>query len=128
MAQRTSSGYQLLKAFGWFFASLAMVALLSQPGASHDEVVFHAPSIWCGQGLRHQYCTELDHRAGSVYEAYTNIGISPCKVESDKPLVCPPNQNSWDGTLANMGLYPSGFFFLLSWFVVPSVEVSFVLL
>jgi len=128
MAQRTSSGYQLLKAFGWFFASLAMVALLSQPGASHDEMVFHAPSIWCGQGLRHQYCTELDHRAGSVYEAYTNIGISPCKVESDKPLVCPPNQNSWDGTLANMGLYPSGFFFLLSWFVVPSVEVSFVLL
>ena len=129
MAQRTSSGYQLLKAFGWFFASLALVALLSQPGASHDEVVFHAPSIWCGRGVNPPLCSNLvDVGNPTVLEAYTNIGIYPCKVGSDKPLVCPPNQNGRDGTLANGGLYPSGFFFLLSWFVVPSVEVSFVLL
>lgn len=128
MVPLQSHGREIARAFGWFFAALSMVALLSQPGASHDELNFHAPSIWCAQGVRDEYCSELDYRAGSVYEAYTNIGFSPCKVEADKPLVCPPNRDGWDGTLSNKGLYPSGYFFLLSWLVLPSVEVSFALL
>lgn len=103
-----------------------MLALLSPLGATHDEA-YHARSIWCGQGERSPYCTEryFDEKGQRV--ARTNIEIQNCQVSSREPLLCPTDRTGDSVFPTNDGLYPGLFYFTLSWFVVPYVSVSTVL-
>jgi hypothetical protein len=112
--------------FGWFFATLLLVALLSQPGASHDEW-FHASSIWCGQGERDPYCREIFDNGIDVPYAITNIDARNCSTGEQTPLLCPTERTGESTLWTNTGLYPPLFYFTMSWFVVPSVEVSILL-
>lgn len=105
----------LPKAFGWFFATLLMTALLSPPGAVHDEW-YHATSIWCGQGERVPYCPSLMPEKGT---ALTNLDAIDCKRSQEVPLICPTEQAEESEFATNFGLYPRLFYFVMSWFVFP---------
>lgn len=124
-AQSTRS---VIKAGFWLLGSLVSLALLSQPGASHDELNFHAPSIWCARGVELPNCDQIvDVGNRNVLNAYTNLEGLPCKKDTTQPLVCPASSGAWNETLSNRSLYPNGFYWLLSWFVVSSASLSIVL-
>lgn len=109
-----------------FFLALCLVAMVSQPGAAHDEW-FHAPSIWCGQGTRPPGCYEKFQPTGTYYEAWVNLEQRICGREPTEVLHCPSNFSEPIRRLAqiNTDLYPPVFYFVLSWFVVSSPEVSY---
>jgi len=102
-----------------------MVALLSQPGATHDEW-FHASSIWCGQGVRDPYCKEIVTGNEVVPYAITNINAMNCQKDLESLVLC-PTQRGGTALWTNTSLYPKLFYFTLSWLVVPSVELSIAL-
>jgi len=122
---KNSSGREIAKVSGWLCLALAFVALLSQPGASQDEW-FHASSIWCGHGEREVYCPEMVRINGSIAEVETNFSVTGCNQQPDYPRVCVTSEQGITST-ANAGIRPGLFYFLLSWFVVPSVDVSLLL-
>lgn len=95
-----------------------MVALLSPPGATHDEW-YHVSSIWCGQGEREPFCLERFPETGS---ALINVDLTNCQRDPEVLLLCPTNQSGRSQPLSNFGLYPRLFYFTLSWFVVPWAE------
>ena len=107
----------------WLFLSLAMVALLSPLGATHDEV-FHATNIWCGRGERSPFCEEIESAPG--YTALTNLNAQHCKADPLSPLICPLESGGNLRYQTNPGLYPSTFYSVLSWFVFGSVELSLI--
>lgn len=90
-----------------------MVALLSPPGAVHDEW-YHAASIWCGQGEREPYCPEKFPEIGT---ARTNLDAIDCKRSQEVPLICPTENVGESEYISNFGLYPPVYYFTLSWFV-----------
>jgi len=103
-----------------------MLSLLSQPGASHDEFAFHAPSIWCARGIKPPACTDVrDLGSDKVLYASTNLDGEPCKSDRSGIHLC-PNETA-GSTLSNDGLYPGGFYFILSFFVIADPEMSLVL-
>ncbi len=104
-----------------------MVALLSPPGATHDEW-YHASSIWCGQGIRAPYCVEKGISEEGLVYAITNLDGQNCQRDPRQELYCPTARSGQGSALTNNGLYPRVFYFVLSWFVVPSMEISFVLI
>jgi len=110
----------------WFFAALAMITLLSPPGATHDEW-YHTASIWCGHGVRSPYCQEIGVVPEYGMSAVVNVVAINCKAAPTEPLLCPTGQQKQSRPLINDGLYPPVFYFVLSWFVVPSVEFSVIL-
>ena len=110
----------------WFFAALSMIALLSPPGATHDEW-YHTASIWCGHGVRSPYCQEIGVVPEYGMSAVVNLDAINCKAEPEEPLNCPAERFGQSRPLMNGGLYPPVFYFVLSWFVVPSVEFSVIL-
>lgn len=126
MQEYLASGRSVTKVSAFFFATLSMIALLSPLGATHDEA-FHVRNIWCGHGEREEYCTERfrDEEGGLVVR--TNIEIQNCQASSSVPLLCPTSRVGESVSRANDGLYPPVFYYILSWFVVPSVSVSTVL-
>lgn len=99
-----------------------MVALLSPPGATHDEW-YHASSIWCGQGVREPYCVEKFPTADGFF-ARTNLDAANCQRYANDVLYCPTSRSGVSTPLTNNGLYPNIFYFVLSWFVVPSPDLS----
>lgn len=103
-----------------------MLATLSQPGATHDEW-FHASSIWCGQGVREPYCRDIVDNGVDVPYALTNIDARNCGADQDRPLLCPTSRSNETALWTNTGLYPPLFYFVLSWVVIPSVDVSILL-
>lgn len=113
----------LIRTFIWFFCSLAMVALLSPLGASQDEV-FHATNVWCGRGERSPFCEEME--AAPVYTALTNLDSQHCKADPLSPLICPLDGGGNLKYQTNPGLYPTTFYFALSWFVLGPVEMSLI--
>lgn len=121
-------GRTVIRAFVWLFCSLCLVALLSPPGASHDEA-YHMRSIWCAQGERPTYCTELfSDEDTTAYYARTNIEIQNCQRPIREPLLCPPDRSGESVFRTNDGLYPELYYTALSWFVVPNVDVSVVIM
>lgn len=117
-----------MKAFVWLFSSLCLVALLSPPGATHDEA-YHMRSIWCAQGERPTYCTELFiDEDTTAYYARTNIETQNCQKPIREPLLCPSDGSGESVFRTNDGLYPGLYYTSLSWFVVPNVEVSVVII
>lgn len=121
-------GRATMKAFVWLFSSLCLVALLSPPGATHDEA-YHMRSIWCAQGERPTYCTELFiDEDTTAYYARTNIETQSCKKSIREPLLCPSDRSGESVFRTNDGLYPGLFYTSLSWFVVPNVDVSVVIM
>lgn len=116
-----------LKAFTWLFASLSLVALMSPPGATHDEW-YHATSIWCVQGVRLPYCEEVGNDDEGQFTARTNLDPVNCQRPEQEPLLCPPNQESETRFRVNSDQYPSGFYRAMSIALVPNIEVSFVLI
>lgn len=109
------------------FVTLSLVALLSQPGASKDEW-FHAASIWCGQGERETLCPEAHSGDGKVTEVRTSFSVSGCAAQPKYPLVCTFRSGDTAPTMAaNDGIYPRLFYFVLSWVVVPSIELGVLL-
>jgi hypothetical protein len=110
---------------GALFASIASLALLSPVGAVHDEL-FHASSIWCAQGERAPYCTEITTNAEVGAYAVTNIDTRVCQSAPDRPLVCPTAQTGEMALLTNAGLYPGLFYRAMSYLVVPSADMSIV--
>ncbi len=104
-----------------------MVALLSPPGATHDEW-YHATSIWCGQGVRAPYCSEIGPDAEIGYSAVTNLDAINCQRGREEPLLCPTDQSNENRFRVNDGQYPGLFYFSFSWLVVPSVDVSFAIM
>jgi hypothetical protein len=110
----------------WFFAALSTLSLLSPPGATHDEW-YHAASIWCGHGVRLPYCEEIGDIPNYGVSAVVNLDAVNCKAEPTEPLVCPADRYGKSRPLMNGGLYPPVFYFILSWFVVPSVQASVIL-
>jgi len=111
---------------GWFFAALAMLALLTPPGATHDEW-YHLASIWCGHGERSPYCEERGETPNYGMGANVNLPVVNCKAEPFEILNCPIDFTGLSRPLVNGGLYPPLFYWTLSWFVVPSAEVSVIL-
>lgn len=111
----------------WLFATLSTVALLSAPGATHDET-YHLPSIWCGHGARDTYCPSTRDIPELFLVAETNFDLPVCKHSPSAPLVCPSDGDGKGGGRVNETLYPRLFYFTLSWFVVPSFEVSVLLI
>lgn len=111
--------------FVWLFASLSMMALLSPPGASHDER-YHASNVWCARGERAPYCVREVGNQESGSAVRTNITFRNCQREPDIPLWCPEDTSTelQNGT----GTRASLFYSALSWLVVPSVEVSVLLM
>jgi hypothetical protein len=99
-----------------------MVALLSQPGATHDEW-YHVSSIWCGHGEREPYCPRKVPESGT---AIINLDLTNCQKNQETPLLCPVNQVGQSQPVTNFGLYPPVFYFVLSWFVTPWTEASVV--
>ena len=126
MSEAPVSGRNIIKGFAWFFAALVMVALMSPPGATQDEW-YHATSIWCAQGEREPYCSDIAAVPELGEGARTNLDPLNCSTGQEEPLLCPPDRDSDARVRINDGLYPKLFYFTLSWFVVPSTEVSFVL-
>lgn len=127
LTAKRSFRHSVVVAFGWLFVALAMLALLSPPGASHDEL-YHATSIWCAYGERDPYC-ERDADAISGGYARTNIDVTECKVAIERPLICPTEGTGRGAELLNIsGQYPSGFHKLFGVLVVPNYEFSFVLI
>jgi hypothetical protein len=103
-----------------------MFALLMAPDAVHDEM-FHATNIWCGQGERKPFCQDIQMDTWSP-GAQVNFDQLTCKRAPDTPLICPPSGTGTSFRSVNFGgLYPGGFYFALSWFVVPSFELSMIL-
>lgn len=100
-----------------------MVALLSPPGATHDEW-FHAASIWCGHGVEAPQCAEISIEDGRQF-ALTNMNPFNCQRLAGEVLQCPTQERNQSSSIMNDGLYPSFFYFALSWFVIPSSEMSF---
>jgi len=122
-----------IRPFIWLFMALASLALLSAPGSSHDEM-FHATNIWCGQGERDPYCSDIQSDTQGS-RALVNVDLLICQKPVDQPLECPSSgAGSSVRTLNRQGLYPTiptsehitFFYFVLSWFVVQSVESSFI--
>lgn len=124
--ENSVTGRAALRAFGWFFAALSLLALLSPPGATHDEW-YHAGSIWCGHGVRQPYCQDIGIIPEYGHSALTNLDAKNCQADIRSPLYCPTPRIGLSRPLVNEGLYPPGFYFVLSWFVVPSADVSFFL-
>lgn len=113
----------VVASFSWLFIALAMLALLSPPGVSDDEL-YHAASIWCAYGDRDPYCKQVGSGG-----ATTSIDLVLCQKPVGQPLICPTGRSGFMGTGFNgLGLYPELFYRTLGVFVLPSYEVSFVLL
>ena len=115
-----------MKAALWLFVTLSTVALLSAPGATHDET-YHLPSIWCGHGIRDTYCPSIREVPGAFPITETNFDLLVCKHAPSAPLVCPSDGDERGEGWVNDTLYPQLFYFTLSWFVVPSFEISVLL-
>lgn len=116
-----SAARPMLRTFVWLFAALAMMALLSPPGATHDES-YHASNIWCARGERAPYCVEESGERSSTPTIRTNITFENCQQDPDRLLWCPQFAST---TLpADTKAHSSLFYFALSWLVVPSVEAS----
>ena len=126
MQGESVSGRAVTAAFTWLFAALAMVALMSPPGATQDEW-YHATSIWCARGEREPYCSDIAAVPELGVGAFTNLDPINCQTGQEEPLLCPPDRDTNTRVRINDGLYPKLFYFALSWFVVPSTEVSFYL-
>lgn len=122
---KISSAREITKVSGWLCLALATVALLSQPGASQDEW-FHVSSIWCGHGEREAYCPEIVRVNGGIAEVKTNFSVTGCNAQPSDQLVCATNKQG-ESSIANAGIRPGLFYFVLSWVVVPSVDVSLLL-
>jgi len=122
------------KPFFWLFGALAGLSLLSAPDATHDEM-FHATNIWCGQGIRPLYCSAIRFDVPTP-GALVNFDNLTCQQSPDKPLHCPSDgKGSSFRSISSNNLYPrlpwsdhaTLFYLVLSWFVVPSPELSFLL-
>lgn len=113
--------HPMVRMFIWLFAALAMMALLSPPGATHNEW-YHASNIWCAQGERAPYCVEESGEQGSSPTIRTNITFENCQQEPHLPLWCPQFTSTTLPT--DTETHSSLFYFALSWLVVPSVEAS----
>lgn len=119
-------GYgKITRVFCWFFASLACLALLSAPEATHDEM-FHATNIWCGHGERDPYCSGIRLDVESP-GALVNIDWVTCQRDVTHPLACARDRSGEAfRTVNHNNLYPGFYYRALSWFVVPSFELSIV--
>ena len=116
----------MIRTFVWLFAALSTLALLSAPDATHDEA-FHLANIWCGQGERPPYCQDIKLDIDSP-GALVSFDFSTCQRNFERPLACPSDQTGESFRSINHGnLYPEGFYFFLSWFVVSSPELSVIL-
>lgn len=110
----------------WLFASLSTLALLSAPDATPDEA-FHLANIWCGQGERLPYCQDINFDI-EYPGALVSFDFSTCIRNFERPLACPSDQTGESFRSINSGnLYPQGYYFFLSWFVVSSPELSVIL-
>lgn len=103
------------------------MSLLSQPGSTHDEA-YHARSIWCGHGERIPYCTERYQDSELGFVARTNIEFKNCQVQAATPLLCPSDRTGESVFPTDGSLYPDLFYFVMSWLVTPSVDISIVLM
>lgn len=127
MPESIPRSVSITKAFAWLFAALAMVALLSPIGATHDEY-FHLSSIWCARGIRAPNCVEFEKIEGSkALFARTNLNGRICQRDYKEPLLCPTDGSGTSSSLTNNGLYPPTYYYLLSWAVLTSAEVSVLL-
>lgn len=104
-----------------------MTALLSQPGAIHNEWS-HAAAIWCGRGERDQFCPEIEASSNGIRLARTNIAYENCWSSQTSPRICPKSVSDEESVKIPIGTSLSVFNFSLSWLVVPSVDVSLLLI
>jgi hypothetical protein len=118
---------RVTKVFVWLFATLAFTSLTSPPGASHDEW-FHISSIWCAQGARDPYCTNIGKVEEIGYSADLNFAGRNCQANPRDVLLCPPNAEGGDRFAINGRLYPGGFYLFLSPLASNSLERSVVLM
>lgn len=116
-----------LKSFGWLFAALSLTALLSQPGAIHNEWS-HAAGIWCGRGERALYCPEIENSSDGMRLAKTNIAFRDCWSTQTAPRICPTIVSAEAATRTPISPTWSVFNYSYSWLVVPSVDVSLLII
>ena len=104
-----------------------LLGLFSPPGASHDEWL-HAPSIWCAQGVRLPSCADVYQPIGTHFVGKVNFDPNICFSSEGQSLICPSSRpNRVNLAVLNDNLYPPVFYYVLSWFVAPTAEVSFFL-
>ena len=107
----------------WLFALLALVALSSPPGSTHDEW-YHLASIWCAQGEEDPYCKNIGYTDELGYSANLNFGGKYCQANPRQVLLCPPESQDDRRFAINQSLYPAGFYLLLSPLKSNSLEKS----
>ena len=117
----------VVRSFVWMFAALSMVALLSQPGSIQNEWS-HAAGVWCGQGERDVLCPEIQTSKDGTELALTNIADTECWPRETAPRLCPESRTDLNPISITGGSYPSLFNFGLSWLVLPSVDLSVLLI
>jgi len=127
LVARSKDSTTVVIAFAWFFAALSMLALLTPPGATHDEA-YHLRSIWCGRGERSPFCSDRYVDEADGYVARTNLEVPICQVSARAPLHCPGSQTGETISPTDEGRYPPVFYFLLSWLVTTSTSASVVLM
>lgn len=116
----------LFRTFGWLFGALCFLALLSAPDATHDEA-FHLANIYCGQGERLPYCSQIRYDV-AYPSAVVDMDFATCQRIPNVPLACPRVGNGTSVRSINHGdLYPGWFYWVMSWFVVSSQELSVIL-
>lgn len=106
---------------------------LSSPVGSSPDDDFHLASIWCGAGLRDGICEAGQTDATRVVPR--DLAQSICYAfVPDRTADCqgpdfgtnPETVETARGNFA--GLYPPGYYFVMSWFVGPSIEQSVLLM
>jgi hypothetical protein len=121
-----------------------MLALLSPPGATHDEW-YHAANIWCARGEKPPSCYGVlgpDPISGGP-RAVVNLDAVNCQRLAAEPLFCPTGRSEpvmtavganggvgigfWSGFVSQNGVYPHLFYYIMNLFVVSSAELSFAL-
>lgn len=113
----------VLRSFVWMFATLCMVALLAQPGSIQNEWS-HVAGVWCGQGERDVLCPDIRTSNDNATSVLTNIVDSECWAKQTSPRLCPKSPAEQIPITLTKGTHPSLFNFGLSWLVLPSVELS----
>jgi hypothetical protein len=109
--------------------TLSSWALSSPVGSSPDDD-FHNVSIWCGQGLRDGLCEE-GPTSDTVTVSKTVWANAFCFAGNpNNSGLCEKSQEqiSTDRVNSIQGIYPDGYYWVMSWFASDNIEFSIIVM
>jgi hypothetical protein len=122
-----------------FVPLLALLSLtawgLSSPVGSSPDDNFHLVSIWCATGVRAGDCAQPADNPNARTVPRSLLDANCYAGDSTKSAACQGRnfgtdpQNTVEATHANfIGLYPPVFYFVMSAFVGPNVDISVIVM